>query len=241
MRTSKRALAAAREAAAERAMKEARMIRQDLPRFLQRLATEESLVSQAHSEVHQLARLFTSINKRKPQKYPLAPDAGAFQHLIEVCWKRTDLLRGRETWDFASALLALSAHTRSWVRRPENWEPRSHNGYRQFHSLVRHLVALYDVPTFMNSAWLEGLSRVGVVHQRWFIHVAQGGNLRTAKGLPIPLTRRQADLYLQAPEDLDVLSAFRWARSSTWAAMNVWPARSWQPRLAERSITTISG
>jgi hypothetical protein len=207
-----RAVAAARDDAAKRAMKEAKVIRRDLPRFLQRLASEESMVSQAHSEVHQVARLFTSINKRKPGKYPLAPDAAAFQRLIEVCWQRTDLLRGRETWNFAIALLALSAHTRSWVRRPGNWEPRSHNAYRQFHSLVRHLVALYDVPPFMNTAWLEGLSRAGVVHQRWFIHVAQGGNLRTAKGLPIPITRRQAHLYLQAPEDLDVLSAFRWAQ-----------------------------
>ena len=100
----------------------------------------------------------------------------------------------------------------SWVREPEDWEPRSHNVYRQFHSLVRHLIARYDVPTFMNTAWLEGLTARSVVHQRWFIHVAQGQNIRTADGLPIPLTKKQAHLYLQAPDDFDVLGAFRWAQ-----------------------------
>ena len=73
-------------------------------------------------------------------------------------------------------------------------------------------MARYDVPAFMNTAWLEGLTPAGVIHQGWFIHVAQGGNLRTAEGLPVPLTRRQAHLYLQAPADFDVLSAFRWAQ-----------------------------
>ena len=68
------------------------------------------------------------------------------------------------------------------------------------------------MPAFLDSAWLEGLTDAGVVQQRWFIHVAQGQNLRNAAELPIPLTRRQAHLYLQAPGDFDALSAFRWAQ-----------------------------
>ena len=181
-----------------------------------------------HSELDQLARLFATINKHKPNQYPLAPDADAFQRLVEVCWERTDLLRGRETLRFAHALLALSAHQASWVRRPGNWEPRTHNAYRQFHSLVRHLIARYDVPAFMNTAWLEGLTPAGVVHQRWFIHVAQGGNLRTAEGLPIPLTRRQAHLYLQAPGTSTCCRRSAGPRSSTWAETSAWSARSWR-------------
>jgi hypothetical protein len=209
-----RAAAAAKIARAERALKEWKVMRRDLPRFLERLTAGEPPLAPVHSEVGQLARLFATIDKRKPGKYPLPPDAHAFRRLVEVCWERTDLLRGRETINFANALLALSAHAKAWVRWPGNWEPRTHNAYRQFHSLLRHLVALYGVPAFMNTAWLEGLTTVSVVHQRWFIHVAQGGNLRTAKGLPIPLTRRQAHLYLQAPADFHVLSAFRWAQIS---------------------------
>ncbi len=129
-----------------------------------------------------------------------------------LCHERAGLFQGHDAQRFANALLALSAHTKSWVREPEDWEPRSHNVYRQFHSLVRHLIARYDVPTFMNTAWLAGLTANSVVHQRWFIHVAQGQSIRTADGLPIPLTKKQAHLYLKAPDDFDVLGAFRWAQ-----------------------------
>jgi PcfJ-like protein len=207
-----RAVAAARDAAAKRALKEGKAIQRNLPRFLERLAAGEPLLSHVHSEVNLLAVLFTTINKHKPNQYPLVPNAEAFQRLVEVCWERTDLLRGREILRFANALMALSAHRQAWVRMPGSWVPRTHNADRQLHGLVRHLVALYEVPSFMNTAWLEGLTRAGVVHQGWFIHVAQGGNLRNAKGLPVPLTRRQAHLYLQAPADFDVLGAVRWAQ-----------------------------
>ena len=72
----------------------------------------------------------------------------------------------------------------------------------------------YDVPAFMNTAWFEGLTAQGVLHQRWFIHVAQGQNLRTAAGLPVPLTKKQAHHFLQAPDDFDLMSGFRWAQVS---------------------------
>jgi hypothetical protein len=206
------ALAASQLDRAERAFRAAKAVRRDIPRFLERLAGGEQPGDLLSPELNQLAHLFETINRRKPCGYPLAPDADSFRRLVEVCWDRTDLLRGHEMRTFANALLALSAHHKVWQRRPGNWEPRFHNSYRQFHSLVRHLLALYDVPMFMNSAWIEGLTHLGVLHQKWFIRLAQGGSLRTAPGLPIPLTRRQAHLYLQAPDDFDVLSAFRWAQ-----------------------------
>jgi hypothetical protein len=211
-RVDPRAEAAARIARADRLLRESKVIRRDLPRFLARRAAGEANALPVSPEIDRLAALYESIDRRKPGRYPIAPDARAFRRLIEVCWERTDLLRGQETWNFANALLALSAHSKCWVRRPGNWEPRTHNGYRQFHELARHLLALYDVPAFMNSAWLEGLTHHGVIHQRWFIHVAQGQNMRTAARLPVPLTRRQAFLYLQAPDDFDPLGAIRWAQ-----------------------------
>ena len=64
------------------------------------------------------------------------------------------------------------------MRPLEDWKPPSYNNHRNFHALVRYLIAAYDVPKFMNNAWLEGLTPAGVVHQRWFIHIAQGQNIR---------------------------------------------------------------
>ena len=113
-----RAEEAARVVRAERRLRESKAIRRDLPRFLERLSASEPTLAPMHSEMDQLALLFATINRHKPNQYPLTPDADAFQRLVEVCWERTDLLRGRETLRFANALLALSAHQGSWVRRP---------------------------------------------------------------------------------------------------------------------------
>src|SRR4051812_8206552 len=207
-----RAAKAAWASRAECALKGSRALRRDPLRLLDAVATGALPGAAVDRDLSSLAQLMADLKAGKLGRDPLPPDARAFRRLVELCWKKTDLLRGQETGAFANALLALSAHSRSWARRPEDWEPRTHNAYRQFHSLVRHLVAVYDVPAFMNTAWLEGLTAEGVVHQRWFLHVAQGGNLRTAAGLPVPLTKRQAHLYLQAPDDFDVISAFRWAQ-----------------------------
>jgi PcfJ-like protein len=199
-------------AQADRALKESKAVRTDPEGLLQSILRGEPVRVPLNSDLHVIARLFERANPDQAVTYPLRPDLAAFRGLVLLCREKTDLLRGQGSPQFARALLALSAHAGRWVRGPEGWEPRSHNAYRQFHALVRHLTARYDVPTFLNTAWLEGLTPTGVVHQRWFLHVAQGQNIRTADGLTVPLSKRQAHLYLQAPDDFDVLGAFRWAQ-----------------------------
>ncbi len=164
-------------------------------------------------ELLAVAQLFDGCRNGPTQQAPLPrPDAAALGRLVLACRGRTGFFEGPESQRFTGALLALSAHGDRWIREPEGWKPRSHNTYRQLHSLARHLVARYDVPTFMNSAWLEGVTAEGLIHQDWFIQVGQGGNIRTADGLPIPLTKKQAHHYLRAPDDFDVMGAFRWAQ-----------------------------
>lgn len=197
---------------AQKALTAWRAVRQNPDTLIQQAAAGQPVEVPATSELHVIVKLFEEIKQRKARRFAQRPDVAALERLILVCRERSDLLAGREVSQYASALLALSAHSRQWLRPPEEWVPRSHNSYKQFHALVRHLTARYDVPTFMNTAWLEGLTRPGVVHQRWFIHVAQGQNIRTAAGLPIALTKKQAHLYIQAPDDFDVLSALRWAQ-----------------------------
>ena len=36
--------------------------------------------------------------------------------------------------------------------------------------------------------------------------------MRTAKGLPVPLTKRMAHLFLRAPDDVSIPEAFRFTR-----------------------------
>jgi hypothetical protein len=211
-RVDPKTAAAVKVVRADLALKGSKAGRTDPGRLLQEIMDGQPVRVPLNSDLHAVSKLFERTDPDQPNNYPIRPDLAAFRRLVLLCLEETDLLRGRGAPQFAKTLLALSAHAGRWVREPEGWEPRSHNAYRQFHALVRHLTARYEVPTFLNTAWLEGLTPMGVVHQRWFLHVAQGQNIRTAGGLPVPLSKKQAHLYLQAPDDFDVLTAFRWAQ-----------------------------
>jgi hypothetical protein len=166
------------------------------------------MLSWAALFVHAIGEL----RRQEAGPVPLPPDPEVLRQLLLFCRRRTALADGRGTERLASALVGLSARRRAWIRPLEDWKATSHNPERQFRSLLRHLLATYDVPAFLEAAWFEGLSPEGVRHQEWYLHVASGKNIRTAEGLPIPLTRKQAHHYLQVPEDVGVEAAFRWAK-----------------------------
>src|SRR6185437_14073376 len=64
-------------------------------------------------------------------------------------------------------------------------------------------------PKFFDEAWTEHSTDT---HREWFIHIGTGGNLRTASGLPFPLTRMMAHHALLAPDDVSILAALRWGQ-----------------------------
>ncbi len=113
------------------------------------------------------------------------------------------------TW--IDGLLALAHSWRSWQRPIEEWAPRTHNTRRQFASLARHLLVEYPVPTFMDAVWFMGVREAAIQRQRWFSHIGMGNNIRTAD-TPIPLTKRMAHYFMQAPGDCTVDQAFRWGQ-----------------------------
>lgn len=107
-----------------------------------------------------------------------------------------------------TALSHLAKYPSKAIRKVKDWKPTSHNLNRQIASFARHLYAQYDVPAFMDLCWYNGDPK----YHDWFIHIGQGGNIRTANGLPIALTKKEAHLYLQAPKDFSPLSAFRYGQ-----------------------------
>ncbi len=109
---------------------------------------------------------------------------------------------------YVRAIVGLALHRVSWMRPLAQWAPSSHNVERQFSSLARYLFAKYDVPEFMNSAWYQGNRR----HQEWFIHIGKGNNIRTARSLPVTMTKKMAHHFMQAPSDYTVNAALRWAQ-----------------------------
>jgi hypothetical protein len=57
---------------------------------------------------------------------------------------------------YVEGLIRLHERRGQWIRDPLEWRPTSHNARRQFSSLARHLLARYDVPVFLDAAWLRG-------------------------------------------------------------------------------------
>jgi hypothetical protein len=150
--------------------------------------------------------------RTRPDTYPIFPHPRAFRLLLAACEGRTGLFAFKHARRFRSALLALSAHHRGWLRPLDEWVSPEGDADDQFAGLARHLFALYDVPRFLDAAWMEGLTPDGVVHQGWYSHVAAGGSIRTAKGLPLPMTRRMAHHFVTAPDDFDIPAAIRYAQ-----------------------------
>ncbi|NKB71427.1 MAG: hypothetical protein GKR89_30510 [Candidatus Latescibacteria bacterium] len=117
-----------------------------------------------------------------------------------------------------AGLVALAYHHQHWIRPVEEWRsPLPQNGHptrqAQFSSLVRHLLARYEVPVFMDSVWFEGLDEEGQQQQAWFMQVAGGGNIR-AMDTPIRLTRRMAHLFMGgAYSSGGVKKNMRWAQA----------------------------
>jgi PcfJ-like protein len=201
----------AKVAAAERVLRESRELLRDPSQVMQLVAGGKSTRLPLRSDLRVMTSLLEAVHRGEFDQAPLGPDVELLRRLLFFCRNETDLLTHQEAPHYANALLALAAHGRNWLRPLEHWRATSHNVSRQFRGLVRHLIARYEVPAFLDAAWLAGLTLEGVKHQRWYVHVAQGRNITTADDLPFALTKKQAHRFLQAPDDFDIPSAFRWA------------------------------
>ncbi len=147
-------------------------------------------------ERHALFRLFARV-ERVGDLFDLRP---ALEQLGEI-----------EGNTYIEGMTALARRHADWIRPVERWNPDIHNPRRQFRSLVQHLAAEYDVPAFMDAAWLQGATTATQREQDWFLHVGRGGNIRTAD-TPVRLTKKMAHEFLRAPCDVTVAQALRWGQ-----------------------------
>ncbi len=137
------------------------------------------------------------------------------RELLVTVGERADFLTeavdvGGARQPYVNALIALHDRRAQWVRPLEEWKVRSHNRERQFASLVRHLIARYPVPGFMDSAWLRR-DRASYRQRDLYVHIARGGTVREGK-TPIPLTTRMGHHFLQAPDHYLIENAIRWGQ-----------------------------
>ena len=130
------------------------------------------------------------------------------EFLLEFLRDIADMSDLLEDNTYIQALVALAKNNDSWIRPLETWCPETPHPDEQFPELTRHLFAAYDVPRFMDNAWLDS----SPVHQGWFKHIAAGQNIRTAPGLPFVLTKKMAHHFLTAPEEYTIAEALRWGQ-----------------------------
>lgn len=132
-------------------------------------------------------------------------DPELFSHSVEHLLSCTKLLRHSE---YVNGVMAVINDHHAWRQPLWEWRPRTHSPRKQFASLVRILFAEYDVPLFMDKAWLKN----SPLHQSWFKHLGTGKNIRSAEGMPVVLTKKMAHYFLTAPETYSIEAAIRWGQ-----------------------------
>lgn len=113
---------------------------------------------------------------------------------------------------YVVALANFAIQRERWLRDPRGFHTRTHNPYRQFTELTRHLFADYPPPAFMEQAWFVRNPRQAALTQGWYIDLARGQSPRKLGKLPIDLTRAAAHLLPTVPPELTVWQGFRWAQ-----------------------------
>ncbi|MDB5331926.1 MAG: hypothetical protein JWP03_3077 [Phycisphaerales bacterium] len=188
--------------------------------LVKRLQAEEVLRAShegSSSTERQVELGFHSFDKQKKSRLaqwiaecaqPLnAKERSAFRTLLcAMARQHSRLLNERK---HIGAMSRLARCESRWLRDPVEFSARTYNAARQLGELARHLLARWPVPKFFDSAWGE---RSTDAHREWFIHVGAGGNLRTAEGLPFPLTKMMAHHAMLAPDDSSIVPALRWGQ-----------------------------
>ena len=119
----------------------------------------------------------------------------------------------------------LARHYGDWLRPVEDWRTDLLSPRAQFRSLTRHLLSRYEVPPFMDTAFLQGDLSTAHREQEWFKHIGIGQNIRKAD-LPLRLTKRRAHLLPTANRRWPVSRALRWAQFAGMGGRTCWAVLS---------------
>ena len=100
---------------------------------------------------------------------------------------------------FPEALVAIAAESDGWIRPIKTFKPRIRSSSRFLPALLRHLFVRYEMPAFMDLAWLEGHTMAGQRHRRWYRHLGLGRSIRECD-TPLPMTRKMAHAFVSAAD-----------------------------------------
>jgi hypothetical protein len=124
----------------------------------------------------------------------------------------TLLRKGWDSWlkdnRIVNGLSAVAKYENAWTQALGNYRPVSHNPYREFAHLLRHLFAQYPIPAFLDTAFYYQND----THIRWYLHLARGGSVRGLGNMPLNLTQKMRHYFLQAPAEATIPQALRYAQ-----------------------------
>lgn len=157
----------------------------------------------------------------------LSPDSSSFVS----AFKKSTRSDKEKFWDFISLIEEKSTLIEStsvylfwhlfsydifWQQDLKNWTARSSNDDKQFFSLVNHIFAKFPLPKFALKIWRN--TSPPNAHVNWFLHLAEGKNIRSADNLPFSLSPKMAHAFLSAPEDYSFEKAFLYGQLLSFGA-----------------------
>ena len=117
----------------------------------------------------------------------------------------------RDARVFANALCNMARFKDNWIKNPDLWSPIGETPVKQIFSLIQFLFCKYPMPEFFSEVWFYE-DDTNKKYHKWFVNMAQGENLRVQKDLPIPITKKVAHYFMQAPSSYSIPMAIRWGQ-----------------------------
>lgn len=103
------------------------------------------------------------------------------------------VIRNREAMNLVSR---VSEFKSKWIRSMKSFPWKEEASLEELMvGLPAHLFSKYPVPLFMESVFDQGDD----LAMNCYIHLGRGKNIRTARDLPFPLTKRMAHCFLDSP------------------------------------------
>ncbi len=158
---------------------------------------------------HILGRAFAKPNQLTDTLKP------SFRRLLCIATQRSHLLTHfhPDKLDCVTLLLRVANYADRWLRPPESWQPdQTVPPASQWRSLLAHLFQAYPLPEFFDSAWFT-FGALAHLERDWYCHVAAGGSLRRAPGMPRSVSARALHRMLRAPGKLTIRQALRWGQA----------------------------
>ncbi|MDB6118076.1 MAG: hypothetical protein JWO08_1857 [Verrucomicrobiaceae bacterium] len=106
-----------------------------------------------------------------------------------------------------AGVVRLGAYESQWLRQPEDWTPEPDaDACAQWAGLLRHLLARYPVPSFLDTAWEMAGALVHFERDCWCA-LAYGRSLREVSGFPPSLSNRVLHAALMGGQGSSLVKA----------------------------------